>query len=208
MSHNTLERKLLVDYIGAIKVSPQQIQESITANRGRLIVTGILQRSDSLNQNRRIYPKAILQKQASVYKDTFVAENRAMGELDHPESSTVNLKYVSHNLLDLWWEGDNLMGKLEIIDETPCGQIAKALLKAGIRLGISSRGLGSVKELGEGKVEVQDDLEFVAWDLVSNPSTQGGFVAPSLNEGKGSKHSVVTPYAKVNDLIAEIISMA
>lgn len=127
-----------------------------------------------------------------------------MGELDHPDSQVVNLANVSHNVLDLWWQGNDLMGKIEILG-TPSGNIAKELLKAGIRLGISSRGMGSVKELGEGKVEVQDDFEIVCWDLVSNPSTQGAFMNPSLNESVQSTTN--NKYTRINSLISDIITV-
>jgi hypothetical protein len=204
-----MSKKILVDYIGSIEVTPQQINESIKENNGKLIVSGIMQRASSsddknFNQNGRSYPLSILKKESDQYKKTFISERRALGELDHPESQVVNLANVSHNITDLWWQGNDLMGKLEILP-TPSGNIAKELLKAGIRLGISSRGMGSVKELGEGKVEVQDDFEIVCWDLVSNPSTQGAFMSPSLNEG------IQTPnggkYSKINSLINEIITI-
>ena len=129
-------------------------------------------------------------------------ERRALGELDHPESSVVNLGNVSHNIVDLWWDGNDLMGKIEILP-TPSGNIAKELLKAGIRLGISSRGMDSVRELGEGKVEVENDFEIVCWDLVSNPSTQGAFM-DNLNE---SVIKSTNKYAKVNSLVNDIISI-
>lgn len=204
-----MSKKILVDYIGSIEITPQQINESMKDNNGKLIVSGIMQRASSsedenFNQNGRSYPLSILKKESDQYKKTFIAERRALGELDHPESQVVNLANVSHNITDLWWQGNDLMGKLEILS-TPSGNIAKELLKAGIRLGISSRGMGSVKELGEGKVEVQDDFEIVCWDLVSNPSTQGAFMSTSLNEGiqkpNGGK------YSKVNSLINEIITV-
>lgn len=203
-------RKLLVDYIGELAVEPKRLNEAIAVPDSKLIITGVLQRANSFNQNLRRYPADVLRQQAEVYKRTFIAENRAMGELDHPETNVVELQRVSHNLLDLWWEGENLMGKLEIIP-TPCGNIAKEILKAGIRLGISSRGLGSVQDLGEGKVEVQDDYEIVCWDLVSNPSTQGAFVGTQLSEGKASANrnsSITIPpeYAKAYSLIDDIIS--
>jgi len=202
-------KKVLVDYIGSIEVSPQQINESLKDNNGKLIVSGVMQRASSsddknFNQNGRSYPLSILKRESDNYKSTFIAERRALGELDHPESQVVNLANVSHNILDLWWQGNDLMGKIEILP-TPSGNIAKELLKAGIRLGISSRGMGSVKELGEGKVEVQDDFEIVCWDLVSNPSTQGAFMSPSLNEGvqRGSANE----YSKIDSLINEIITV-
>ena len=204
--HNN--KKLLVDYIGVLEVTPQQINESMASNDGRLIIQGILQRGstqndNAVNQNGRQYPMEILERECNKYKQAFIAERRALGELDHPDSSVVNLQNVSHNILDLWYEGNDVVGKLEILG-TPAGNIAKELIKANIRIGISSRGLGSVKQIGEGKVEVQDDFEIVCWDLVSNPSTQGAFVAP-LNEG--AKPTKSDPYKKINTLISDILSV-
>ena len=202
-------KQVIVDYIGSIEVSPAQINESLANNGGKLIVSGIMQRGSSsnnrnFNQNGRSYPLPILKRESEKYKQTFVKERRALGELDHPESQVVNLANVSHNILDLWWQGNDLMGKIEILS-TPSGNIAKELLKSGIRLGISSRGMGSVKELGEGKVEVEADFEIVCWDLVSNPSTQGAFMSPSLNESVNP--SARTSYNKINSLINEIITV-
>lgn len=202
-------KQVIVDYIGSIEVSPAQINESLANNNGKLIVSGIMQRASSsndknFNQNGRSYPLPILKRECDRYKRTFVSERRALGELDHPESQVVNLANVSHNVLDLWWQGNDLMGKIEILS-TPSGNIAKELLKSGIRLGISSRGMGSVRELGEGKVEVEDDFEIVCWDLVSNPSTQGAFMSPSLNESVSS--GAQTSYNKINSLINEIITV-
>ena len=202
-------KRVLIDYIGSIEVTPQQINESMDKNNGKLIVSGIMQRaSDSseknFNQNGRSYPLGILEPECEKYKKTFIAERRALGELDHPDSQVVNLANVSHNVLELWWQGNDLMGKIEILG-TPSGNIAKELLKAGIRLGISSRGMGSVKELGEGKVEVQDDFEIVCWDLVSNPSTQGAFMNPSLNESV--QPTANNKYTRINSLISDIITV-
>ena len=202
-------KRVLIDYIGSIEVTPQQINESMDKNNGKLIVSGIMQRASdnsekNFNQNGRSYPLGILKPECEKYKKTFIAERRALGELDHPESQVVNLSNVSHNVLDLWWQGNDLMGKLEIL-ATPSGNIAKELLKAGIRLGISSRGMGSVKELGEGKVEVQDDFEIVCWDLVSNPSTQGAFMNPSLNESV--QPTANNKYTRINSLISDIITV-
>jgi hypothetical protein len=201
-------KQVIVDYIGSINISPDQINESISQNNGKLIVSGIMQRGSTpgdvnFNQNGRRYPLDILKRESNKYKSTFISERRALGELDHPESSVVNLANVSHNVIDLWWSNNDLMGKIEILP-TPSGNIAKELLKAGIRLGISSRGMGSVKNLGEGKVEVQDDFEIVCWDLVSNPSTQGAFMN-NLNEGV--THKVTNKYEKINSLIGDIISI-
>jgi hypothetical protein len=202
-----MSKQVIVDYIGSIQYTPEQINESINSNNGKLIVSGIMQRGSTsneknFNQNGRSYPLPILKRESEKYKNVFVKERRALGELDHPESSVVNLGNVSHNIIDLWWDGSDLMGKIEILP-TPSGNIAKELLKAGIRLGISSRGMGSVRELGEGKVEVENDFEIVCWDLVSNPSTQGAFM-DNLNEGvvRGANK-----YTKVNSLINDIISI-
>lgn len=204
-----MNKQIIVDYIGSLQFTPEQINESIAKNEGKLVVSGIMQRGSSgddknFNQNGRSYPLPILKRESEKYKNVFVKEHRALGELDHPESSVVNLSNASHNVIDLWWEGTDLMGKIEILS-TPSGNIAKELLKSGIRLGISSRGMGSVKNLGEGKVEVQDDFEIVCWDLVSNPSTQGAFM-DQMNESVGSK-TQTNKYAKVNSLISDIISI-
>ena len=198
-----MNKSLIVDFIGSIQYTPEQINEAIAQNNGKLIVGGVMQRGDAFNQNQRKYPIDVLKREANKYKNVFVTEKRALGELDHPESSVVNLANVSHNVVDLWWDGTDLMGKIEILS-TPSGNIAKELLKAGIRLGISSRGMGSVKNLGEGKVEVQDDFEIVCWDLVSNPSTQGAFMG-SLNEGV-QQQTQDSKYFKVNSLIGDIIT--
>lgn len=197
------DKRLIVDYVGSFELTPQQINESMMKNDGKLILSGVMQRCDAINQNGRKYPVEILRRESDKYKNVFIKERRALGELDHPESPVVNLSNVSHNVLDLWWDGNNLMGKIEILG-TPSGNIAKELLKAGIRLGISSRGMGSVKSIGEGKVEVQDDFEIVCWDLVSNPSTQGAFMN-QLNEGKAATKQ--GQYGKVNELINDIITL-
>jgi len=170
---------------------------------GRTLVKGVLQRAVAENQNGRVYPLAILQREAKKY-ETLIKERRALGELDHPDSSVINLKNVSHNIREIWWEGNDLCGTVEILP-TPSGNILKELLRAGILLGISSRGMGSVTNLGEGKVEVQDDFEIVCWDLVSNPSTQGAFMSPSLNEGVN--RGTANKYSKINSLIGDIISV-
>ena len=200
-----MAKQVLVDYI-PFRVTPQQINESISNNDGRVIVEGVLQRSGAKNQNGRIYPKEILAREVAQYKKIQIAEKRALGELDHPESSVVNLNNVSHNILDCWWNGDDVVGKVEILS-TPSGNILKELLKAGILLGISSRGLGSVKELGEGTVAVEDDFELICWDFVSNPSTHGAFMKPiGVNEGVIAEGVIQNQsYDKVNTIIRDIL---
>ena len=177
-----MSKSLLIDTM-LFEVSPQQINESISDNKGRLIVSGVLQRAESKNQNGRVYPREILMREAKKYTKEFINQKRAMGELDHPESAVVNLKNVSHNVREMWWEGQNLLGKVEVLP-TPAGNILKELFKAGIKLGISSRGMGSVETVNEDDrqvTQVQPDFELIAFDFVSNPSTHGAFMYP-MNE--------------------------
>jgi hypothetical protein len=177
----------------------------LTEGKGdrNLVVQGVIQRADAKNQNGRIYPKNILEREVEKYIDGPVSENRALGELDHPESMVINLKNVSHNIKQLWWDGDDLMGKVEVLP-TPSGNILKELFLNKITVGISSRGMGSVQPLGEGTVEVQDDFELLCWDFVSTPSTQGAFMTPTgLSEGYKPQHN--NKYSKINTLISDII---
>jgi|TARA_B110000503_G_scaffold88077_1_gene133597 hypothetical protein len=172
---------------------------------GRTIVKGILQRAGAENQNGRVYPMPILQREAKRY-ETLIKERRALGELDHPDSSVINLKNVSHNVREIHWEGNDLCGTVEILP-TPSGNILKELLRAGILLGISSRGMGSVSNIGEGKVEVGEDFELIGWDFVSNPSTHGAFMTP-MNESviKTIGTDVCGDFCKAQDLMREIIT--
>jgi hypothetical protein len=199
-----MNKALIVEHM---PFKPSVLNEQMAAQYGvpgGFIVKGVLQRAGAKNQNGRVYPRNILEREARRYDEEFIKQNRALGELDHPESSVVNLNNVSHNILKVWWEGDDLMGAVQILD-TPSGKILKALFKENITLGISSRGLGSVKELrSEGVVEVQDDFELICWDFVSNPSTHGAFMRPtSMNESKGNV--VTNKYGSVNDIITSIL---
>jgi hypothetical protein len=198
-----MSKQLLIERISNFTLTPQLLQESVRVNKGRLIVEGVVQRADAKNGNGRVYPKDTLEREVQKYKDTYVKENRALGELDHPESPIINLKNVCHNILDLWWEGDDVKGKIEILP-TPSGNILKELLLAGITVGISSRAMGSVKQIGE-TVEVQDDLDIVCWDFVSTPSTQGAFmevVNESLNYTAPKQQPQLQ---KINELITDIL---
>ena len=198
-----MSKQLLVDYT-VFEISPQQINESLTENNGKLIVSGVLQRADAKNQNERVYPKDLLMREAKKYAGTFIKERRALGELDHPDSSVVNLNNVSHNILDMNWAGNDLVGRVEVLG-TPSGNILKELFKSGIRLGISSRGMGSVKEVmreGSQTLEFQPDFELVAFDFVSNPSTHGAFLSP-VNESVN--RIAQQTYSKVENLITTII---
>ena len=197
-------KNLLVDYI-TFDISLEQINESMEKNNGRLMVKGVLQRADAKNQNGRVYPKDILIREAKKYSDINIKERRALGELDHPDSSIVNLNNVSHNITEMHWDGNDLVGTVEILS-TPSGNILKELFKCGIKLGISSRGLGSVKTLGEGEVEVQPDFELIAFDFVSNPSTHGAFLRPSNMNESVDKTIKVNKYENVNRLITDILT--
>ena len=176
---------------------------------GVVLVKGVLQRADAQNQNGRVYPLEILQREVKKYQQ-LIKERRALGELDHPDSSVINLKNVSHNIKECGWDGNDVVGVVEILP-TPSGNILKELLKAGIRLGISSRGMGSVENIGEGKVKVGEVFELLGWDFVSNPSTQGAFME-TLNESVQKKvrtqigTDVCGEWCKTHHLIREIIT--
>jgi len=147
-------------------------------------VEGVMQRAGAKNQNGRIYDKKILMREVKKYMDEFVNNGNAFGELDHPESPIVSLKNASHVVKNLYWDGDDLMGRVELLN-TPAGNIVKEIIRGGHTIGISSRGTGSVQQTNEGHLEVQSDFELVCWDFVSNPSTHGAFMNPvHLNEGK------------------------
>ena len=197
-------RQLIVDYL-PFEVKPKQITESMKENDGKLVVRGVLQRAESKNQNGRVYPKEVLVREAKKYHKEFIKQSRAMGELDHPESSVVNLTNVSHNIKEMHWEGDNLLGTVEVL-RTPSGNILTELFKSGIKLGISSRGLGSVEPIAEEEqgeedtVEVQPDFELIAFDFVSNPSTHGAFMRP-VNESV--KHQ--TPENNIERIVNSIM---
>ena len=164
-------------------------------------VTGVMQRAGAKNQNGRIYKREILEQEVRNYIENFVKVGNAYGELDHPESAIVSLKNASHVVKDLWWDGDDLMGKVELLN-TPSGNIVKEILRGGHTIGISSRGTGSVTQTNEGTLMVQPDFELVCWDFVSNPSTQGAFMNPiSLNEGK----QAVGKYDKLDSIINNIL---
>ena len=202
-------KQLIVDYL-PFEVRPEQINESMKDNGGKLIVKGVLQRAEAKNQNGRIYPREILEREADKYTKEFIGQRRAMGELDHPESSVVNLQNVSHNVKEMHWEGDNLLGTVEVLG-TPSGNILKELFKSGIKLGISSRGMGSVETVTEDNggqsQEVQDDFELIAFDFVSNPSTHGAFLHPtneSINESKIVGRTC-GDYCKVESIINDIM---
>ena len=198
-------KQVLIDIL-PFEFKKTSLNESL--KDGKLYVTGVLQRADAKNQNGRVYPVDVLKREAEKYMQNFVKQRRAMGELDHPESSVVNLKNVSHNIVDMGWESKDLVGTVEILP-TPSGNILKDLLQSGILLGISSRGLGSVKkEMRENADVVQDDFDLIAFDFVSNPSTQGAFMYPQgkINESVDQHRTIINQYSNVERIIHNILS--
>ena len=185
-----------------IEVTPfKSILRESKEKPGVYEVEGIMQRAVSKNQNGRTYSKAILERESKKYMDEFVKNGNAFGELDHPESPIVSLKNASHIVKELWWKGNDLMGRVELLN-TPAGNIVKEIIKAGHTIGISSRGTGSVNQTNEGTLEVQPDFELVCWDFVSNPSTHGAFMNPiSLQEGK----TIVSKYNNLDSIINDIL---
>jgi len=201
-----MSKQLIVEYMPFKPVgSLNETSGAAYGIPGGFVVQGVLQRAGAKNQNGRVYPKNILMRECQRYQREYIDQHRALGELDHPESSVVNLNNVSHNVVKIWWNGDDLLGAVQILD-TPSGNILKSLFKAGITLGISSRGLGSVKELrNEGVVEVQEDFELICWDFVSNPSTHGAFMRPTSMNESTNKSIQSNKYGRVNDIITSIL---
>jgi hypothetical protein len=189
-------KNLLVEY-NVIEYGAELLAEAADASKPLVLKNVLLQRAEAKNQNGRVYPHSILVREATTYKNNFVTERRALGELDHPESPVVNLKNVCCNVTDLWFDNKDVRGNIEILS-TPSGNIVRELIKNGIRLGVSSRGMGSVRPLGENTVEVQDDFNLICFDIVSNPSTQGAFI----NEQK----QIVTPYSRIDSLIYDFLT--
>jgi hypothetical protein len=189
-------KNLLVEY-NVISYTKDLLSEAADLTKPLVLKNVLLQRAEAKNQNGRIYPKEILMREAATYKDNFVAQRRALGELDHPESPVVNLKNVCCNVTDLWFNGSDVLGNIEILS-TPSGNIVRELIKNNIRLGVSSRGMGSVRQVGESTVEVQNDFSLVCFDIVSNPSTHGAFI----NENT----ELVSPYVRIDSLIYDFLS--
>jgi hypothetical protein len=173
-------------------------EKALVREQKAVFLTGILQRADAENGNGRVYPERTLRREIENYKN-LISQNRAVGELDHPDDSVINLKNVSHVVTDVWWNGKDVMGKLKVLD-TPAGNILKALINSGVTLGISSRALGSVRE-SQGKTIVEDDLQLICFDIVSEPSTKGAFLG--LSESK--KAASLTKSDKLVRLINDIL---
>lgn len=199
-----MSKQLLVEY--SIFKPTQSLKEGLNSSNGTMMVVGKLSSADIPNANRRIYPFDILMEQSKKYANGPIKERRAYGELDHPETSIVNLKNVSHNIVDIWWEGKDLYGKVEILP-TPSGDILKKLFENNLSVGISSRAMGSVTQIGEGLVQVEDDLDIICWDFVSTPSNFGSYMRPESKVGlkESISYEVDNKYAKAHIMIRDLI---
>lgn len=175
-------------------------------NSGSVFLVGVCQKAGTKNGNGRVYRKETLQREIENYQGA-IRERRALGELDHPDDSVINLKNASHLITKMWWDGDNAMGKIEVLD-TPSGKVLKALIGAGVKLGISSRGLGTVKEVN-GDTMVEDDFQLICFDMVSEPSTPGAYLKPQADIGAGvnmyiNEQKNVSKRQKINNIIDDI----
>jgi hypothetical protein len=198
-----MSKQVLIEY--SVFKPTIKLHESKYGSTGNMLVSGQVQACDKPNANHRIYPYDTLFTQVQKYIAGPIKENRALGELDHPESSVINLKNVSHNIVNLWWEGKDLYGDIEILP-TPSGNILRQLFENNITVGISSRAMGSVSPIGEGLVKVEDDLDLICWDFVSTPSTYGAYMKPVqdavLNEAYERSFG---SYDRANRLISDIL---
>jgi hypothetical protein len=191
-------QRLITEWVN-FEYDPKIIKEQ--KNLGQpLIMKGILQKAETLNQNGRVYPKNILEREIRNYQK-FIKENRALGELDHPDSSVVELKNASHNIKEAYMEGNIVYGVVEILN-TPSGKILQSLVESGVTLGISSRGVGSTRSQGEMQI-VQDDFQLICWDFVSEPSTPGAFM---MKEGKEISSQFINNVFNKSDRIDRIFN--
>lgn len=193
------DKKLLTEWM-SFEYSPDMIKESRERNGGKIVMKGILQKSDTLNQNGRVYPDVILSREVRNYQK-FIKENRALGELDHPDSSVVELKNVSHIVREAYMQEGICYGTVEILD-TPSGKILQSLVESGVTLGISSRGVGSTRRDGNYDV-VQDDFQLICWDFVSEPSTPGAFM---MKEGRSLSRAELNQVFNRTDRIDRIFN--
>jgi hypothetical protein len=166
---------------------------------GGMILSGVMQKADAVNGNGRVYPHKVLSKEIQNYQK-IIKENRALGELDHPEDSVINLRNASHMITEIWWNGSDVMGKAKVLD-TPSGKILRSLVESGVTLGISSRGMGSVSE-SNGQTTVEEDFQLICFDFVSEPSTPGAFM---MKEAKDYNNQVFTKADRINRLLNEVL---
>jgi len=191
-------RQVLIETI-PFNISPKQLHEGVKAPSGNPLVEGILATAEVKNGNGRYYPRELWEREIDKYLPS-IKENRATGELDHPDSTIISLKNVSHVIRELWWDEDKIMGKIEILP-TVSGNILKALIDNNVMVGVSSRGMGSVKQMSEGTLEVQDDFELLCWDFVSTPSNPGSY----MNVIKEGKENQSYQYSKINSILTDIL---
>jgi hypothetical protein len=175
--------------------------EKKLVKEGHVFLSGIMQRADAKNGNGRVYPSSILQREVQNYTK-LVKERRALGELDHPDDSVINLKNASHLITEVWWDKDAVMGKIQVLN-TPSGQVLKELVNAGVKLGISSRGMGSVTE-SNGDTIVEDDFQLICFDMVSEPSTTGAYMTPRHLHENAAK-DVFTKADRINRALNDIL---
>jgi len=154
----------------------------VSANDTKYFLQGVFLQSNLQNRNGRIYPDHILEAEIGRYNQAYVSTRRALGELGHPSEPTINLDRASHLIIELYKDGNNYIGKAEVLD-TPLGKIAKTFIDAKVKLGVSSRGMGTLKENNKGVQEVQDDFFLATVDIVADPSAPGAFVQ-GIMEGK------------------------
>ena len=177
-------------------------EKKLMAAGKKFYMTGCMQKFDTPNGNGRVYSKNILQREVENYWK-LVKERRALGELDHPDDSVINLKNASHLVTDMWWDGPALMGKVEVLD-TPSGNILKQLANSGVTLGISSRGLGSVREV-RGTTMGEDDFQLICFDFVSESSTPGAFMHTDKKMREHKEPNIFTKADKINRILNDIL---
>jgi hypothetical protein len=194
MKKYVLQEFMNLDYSDSLLTEEERLGNQ---NGAHLIVAGKIQEADGTNGNGRRYPREILVREMKNY-EKLVKEGRAIGELDHPDSSIVELKNASHLMTEVWWDGNNVMGKMRVLD-TPAGKIAKNLVEGGVQLGISSRGLGSTRQ-SEGITMVEDDFQLLCFDLVSEPSTTGAYLV-----AEGQVRDNLTKADRINRALNDVL---
>lgn len=198
-----MSKQVLISDPILFSLSQQSLKEAVDKIKGKFIVTSVIQRANSKNENGRVYTKAVLQPEISRYEAEFVKGKRAFGELDHSEKMVVELKNTCISIMEIWWEGDEVKAIIEVLN-TPAGKIVQDILKSGYTVGISSRGAGSVTQVNEDTVEVDDDYTLLCWDVVSNPSTHGAFLQPKqMNESV----EIHKESSKIDEIILDILCL-
>jgi hypothetical protein len=201
-----MKKELLIETRHFIP-QPTRLVEGMK-NGGNIFVEGILATVEVKNGNGRYYPRELWEREIDNFQQKIDQKTtETCGELDHPDSQIINLQNASHAIRKIWWEGDKILGLLEVFSDpgikgTTTGRIAGALINNGLTIGVSSRGMGSLKQKGE-LMEVQDDFELLTWDIVSNPSNPNSWMKNgSLNE---SRTTYLDPYARTNSILTEIL---